>query len=350
LASDLYGPSIRLKLGNDEAQAKAMAQRLTVLLDQSFSSRHRLDLQAVLEASKPKIKSLSEVAFEYLELKQIAPKPIQLAVQALCEVAGDKDISTYTREDSKVFINLLCSRGNSTGTIRRRANSICTLLSYGFSELEIEKRNPFSRLIIKNEGQDRKKRGTFTQEQLQNGYEEALVSKSPIRLLMPILGETGCRLGEIVGLRLDDIDLANEVIHIRPNPMRCLKTAGSERSLPLVGCGLQAMRKALSQSDDEWLFPRYIHDDGCRATHASNALNKWLKARFDGLTAHSLRHTMRDRLREVEAPLELIDQIGGWSTVGGVGASYGHGYKREVLFKWLKRIEITGIIDLKRTT
>lgn len=84
---------------------------------------------------------------------------------------------------------------------------------------------------------------------------------------------------------------------------------------------------ALRQSDDEWLFPRYIHDDGCRATHASNALNKWLKVRFDGLTAHSLRHTMRDRLREVEAPLELIDQIGGWSTVGGVGTSYGQGYK-----------------------
>jgi integrase len=336
LAVDLYGPSIRLKLGSDEALASSMAQRLTTLLGQSFRSNHKLDLQAVLEASKPKIKLMSEIAREYLELKQIAPKPIELAVQALYEVAGDRDISSYTRADSKAFQNLLCSRGNSSGTMRRRVNSICALLNYGFSELEIEKRNPFSRLIIKDEGQDRKKRGVFTKDQLQDGYKEAMASSSPIRLLMPILGETGCRLGEIVGLRLVDVDLTNEVIHIRPNPMRRLKTAGSERSLPLVGHGLEAMRMALRQSDDEWLFPRYIHDDGCRATHASNALNKWLKARFGGLTAHSLRHTMRDRLREVEAPLELIDQIGGWSTVGGVGSKYGQGYKAEVLRKWLE--------------
>ena len=56
LAVDLYGPSIRLKLGADEALASTMAQRLTALLDQSFRSNHKLDLQAVLEASKPKIK------------------------------------------------------------------------------------------------------------------------------------------------------------------------------------------------------------------------------------------------------------------------------------------------------
>ncbi|WP_417667580.1 site-specific integrase [Pseudidiomarina sp.] len=344
----LYGPSIRLKLGTDEAQAATLAQRLTEVLDRSFRSGHKIDLSSVTKAFEPKVKRLSEVASEYLELKQIAPKPIELAVQALCEVAGDRDISAYTRDDSKAFANLLQCRGNSSGTIRRRTNSICALLNYGFAELEIEKRNPFSRLIIKNEGQDRKKRGTFTKEQLQQGYEEALSSQSSIRLLMPILGETGCRLGEVVGLRVEDIDLDQEVIHIRPNPMRRLKTTGSERSLPLVGYGLEAMREALRQSGDGWLYPRYIHEDGCRATHASNALNKWLKARFDGLTAHSLRHTMRDRLREVEAPLELIDQIGGWSAVGGVGASYGQGYKLHNLHSWLSKVAMDYVLSPNR--
>lgn len=339
-AIGLYGPSIRLKLGTDETQVAALAQRLTELLDRSFRSGHRLDLKSITKAFEPKVKRLSEVASEYLELKQIAPKPIELAVQAVCEVAGDRDISSYTREDSKAFVNLLHCRGNTSGTIRRRTNSICALLNYGFAELEIEKRNPFSRLIIKNEGQDRKKRGTFTKEQLQTGYEESLASHNPIRLLMPILGETGCRLGEIVGLRLVDIDLEQEVIHIRPNAMRRLKTTGSERSLPLVGYGLEAMRAALRESGDGWLYPRYIREDGCRATHASNALNKWLKGRFGGLTAHSLRHTMRDRLREVEAPLELIDQIGGWTSISGVGASYGHGYKLERLRYWIEAIAV----------
>jgi integrase len=40
---------------------------------------------------------------------------------------------------------------------------------------------------------------------------------------MPLLGETGCRLAEIVGLELNDIDMENELIHIRPNSIRRLK-------------------------------------------------------------------------------------------------------------------------------
>ena len=34
---------------------------------------------------------------------------------------------------------------------------------------------------------------------------------------------------------------------------------------------------------------------------------------------------MRDRLRAVSCPSDMIDQIGGWTTVG-VGQSYGEGY------------------------
>ena len=68
---------------------------------------------------------------------------------------------------------------------------------------------------------------------------------------MPLLGETGFRLAEIVGLRLEDIDLENDLIHIRPNPARRLKTRSSQRTLPLVGYGRLAMEKALKHSDEE---------------------------------------------------------------------------------------------------
>ena len=77
------------------------------------------------------------------------------------------------------------------------------------------------------------------------------------------------------------------------------------------------------------------------ATHASNAVNKWLKKDFEGLTAHSLRHTMRDRLRAVECPIDMIDQIGGWKTVGGVGVNYGKGHAIDQLSHWINEIKIT---------
>lgn len=50
------------------------------------------------------------------------------------------------------------------------------------------------------------------------------------------------------------------------------------------------------QREDKWRIPDE-RDGLIMATHASNAVNKWLKGRNDGLTAHCLRHTMRDRLR-----------------------------------------------------
>ena len=45
---------------------------------------------------------------------------------------------------------------------------------------------------------------------------------------------------------------------------------------------------------------------------------------------------MRDRLRAVECPADIIDQIGGWSRKG-VGESYGRGYQVEQLHRWMAR-------------
>ena len=56
------------------------------------------------------------------------------------------------------------------------------------------------------------------------------------------------------------------------------------------------------------------------------------------MTAHSLRHTFRDRLRAVEVPLEAIDQLGGWSSVKTIGSSYGRCYSVEHLRRYLDAI------------
>jgi hypothetical protein len=53
-----------------------------------------------------------------------------------------------------------------------------------------------------------------------------------------------------------------------------------------------------------------------------------------------LRHTLRDRLRDAEVPLEAIDQIGGWSSVGGAGSKYGRGYTTTKLAKYLSSISV----------
>jgi integrase len=281
------------------------------------------------------------MADEYLSLRKIDAAPPKLALETFISLAGDRDVVSYTRDDAKLFVDALLTQGNKTATIRRRINCIAAILNYAYAELDVDKRNPFSRLFIKGEGQDAHKRGTFTLDQLKQGYDHALSSGSQIKLLMPLLGETGCRLAEVVGLELQDIDMENDLILIRPNSIRRLKTRNRERTLPLVGYAKVAMELALEQADERYLYPRYLKDGTCRATHASNALGKWLKKDFDGLTAHCLRHTFRDRLRAVECPLELLDQIGGWSTIGTIGSKYGRGYPLQLMQNSIEKIAIS---------
>ena len=339
-AVQAYGPFIRQALSKCPEEAEAYAKRLGDVLEGSWSNTaiiQSVDIPTILSSFKPRSFQLSEIAEEYLSLRVIDKKPPRVALSGFISLAGDRDVSQYTREDAKLFVRHLEIKRNKTATIRRRINSLSAILNYAYAELDLDKRNPFSRLFIKGEGEDSHKRGTFTNGQLKLGYDKALASGSQIKLLMPLLGETGCRLAEIVGLKLEDIDLENDLIHIRANSARRLKTKSSQRTLPLIGYAKLATEQALKQADGTYLFPRYIRDGKCYATHASNALNKWLKKDFDGLTAHCLRHTFRDRLRAVECPMDLIDQIGGWSSITTAGARYGEGYGVDkIIFYFLR--------------
>ena len=53
---------------------------------------------------------------------------------------------------------------------------------------------------------------------------------------------------------------------------------------------------------------------------------------------HSFRHSMRDCLREVECPVDMINQIGGWSREG-VGERYGDGYSLEKLHSYMTKLQ-----------
>ena len=56
---------------------------------------------------------------------------------------------------------------------------------------------------------------------------------------------------------------------------------------------------------------------------------------------HSFRHSLRDRLRAVECPSDLVDALGGWTT-SGVGQKYGHGYDMQVKYRWMSMLEERG--------
>lgn len=185
------------------------------------------------------------MAKEYVDVRGISPTSIRHGVQALVAVAGDREVSTYTREDVRAMVASLQDKGNKTVTVRKRLSAISSVINYAYAELDIDRRNPFSRVIIKGEGKDSIPRGVYQIDQLLLGYNEALSSHSHVLNLFPVLGETGCRLAEIVGLKIEDLDLRNDIIHVRPNELRRLKTSGSTRSISLLPVAKLALVKAI---------------------------------------------------------------------------------------------------------
>ena len=149
------------------------------------------------------------------------------------------------------------------------------------------------------------------------------------------------RLSEALGLSKDDINLNSNLPHVKliPHKWRRLKTRNSERCIPLIGASLWASKRILENNNDSiYGFPRYTSVDNCNANSASAALNKWLKSKLtNDYVVHGLRHSFRDRLRAIECPSEIIDQLGGWS-LRSIGQGYGKGYELSVLSKWMKQI------------
>jgi integrase len=98
-------------------------------------------------------------------------------------------------------------------------------------------------------------------------------------------------------------------------------------------------KRIVDDATSDFAFPRYTSAKRCNANSASGSINKWLKPRLsEGCVIHSFRHSFRDRLRDVDCPTEVIDQLGGWSS-STVGSKYGQGYSLAKLQEWILKIE-----------
>ena len=105
--------------------------------------------------------------------------------------------------------------------------------------------------------------------------------------------------------------------------------------IPLVGAALWASQRLSDTVSGQFLFPQYVDGISTNANSVSAALNKWMKTFLPKeCVVHGMRHAFRDRLRAVNAPTDMIDQLGGWR-LQSVGQGYGDGYSLTQTSCWL---------------
>ena len=105
-AVQVYGSFIRLALSKDPVEAAAYAKRLGNVLEGSWSNTSRIqpvDVAGIIGSFKPRSSLLSEMSEDYLALRQIDQTPPRVALTTFISIAGDRNVSEYTREDARKF-------------------------------------------------------------------------------------------------------------------------------------------------------------------------------------------------------------------------------------------------------
>ncbi len=347
--SDRVSISLRTK---SEATAVRSAKSISQRLDDYWHGLRlqKMDVPALhlvigdkddAEDSSP---TMMEAVDVYLRLKADKQTPTFIRAakrngRYVAEALGNRPITSYSSSDAAAFRDYLFDKGLALGSVKRIFGSVRSIINLVMLEHGIEGSNGFAKTYMpdRDDGQDRQ---PIPKDQLIKLQQACVREDDKMRWLLALISDTGMRLAEAAGLHKDDIILNAPLpyIDLKPHSWRRLKTKSSARHIPLVGASLWAARR-LQQHDNSYAFPRYCDGKVCNANSASAALNKWMKVTIgNGNVVHGLRHSLRDRLRALEFPSDIIDAIGGWTTTG-IGHAYGNGYSVGVLAKWMKKIE-----------
>ena len=253
-------------------------------------------------------------------------RAVGYAIQCL----GNEDLGGYTTIDAGEFRDWLFAKGLKRSSVSRNLTIVKAVVNLCIQEEGLGINNPFAKVYIPSD-ENHTKRHSLTIDQIKLLQQRCRQQDDSLRWLAALISDTGMCLAEAVGLSKDDLNITDEVPHvvIRKYPWRPLKTSGSERTIPLVGAALGASQRLSDTVSGQFLFPQYVDGISTNANSASAALNKWMKTFLPKeCVMHGMRHAFRDRLRAVNAPTDMIDQLGGWVKTS-IGQNYGEGFYLE---------------------
>ena len=245
-------------------------------------------------------------------------------------------LSDISRQDANDLRDHLLSRVSANSAVRM-LGVVRTAINHAIVEHSLNIPNVFTNLRIKGAGASKLDRLPLSDTQVVH-LETTYSNDTTAWALFVCLRDTGCRVSEIAGLRVKDCDTDKECLIISPTPWRTLKTNNSQRSVPLSPEAIKALEKVSQGKDPEApLFPQYAKERG--GDNCSAMLMKRLRTIITDkkLTMHSLRHRMKDKLRNTGCPEAISMAILGHGS-NTVAANYGSGYALDVMREHMEKV------------
>lgn len=240
--------------------------------------------------------------------------PYKRAIRNFISVVGNTPLDKLARDDVIAFRDWWIARIRDEDYASDSANKELIALksvvesvndhlrlgldtSWLFQKITLETKKKTIRQPLEN---------TFIQDQILN-LDNHIDLNDDATYFLFAMADTGARPSELVALDRSTIFLDTEVpyISIKPSKMHSLKTAYSERNIPLVGCALHAFQK----------FPNGFEKYRDRSDSLSTFLNKYLRAKnllpSPNHSVYSLRHSFQDNLNRIGVPDRYQAQLMG---------------------------------------
>ncbi|MCX7896351.1 MAG: site-specific integrase [Rhodocyclaceae bacterium] len=209
---------------------------------------------------------------------------------------GERAIATITSIEAAAFRDELLRDGLSPSTVRKVLFFAASLIDYGIENMGLVlASNPFRMISRPSEPRHRERRLEGDEEARLREAIGKTRQAAQLAALFTLALETGARLGELLALRWDEIDLARQVMILRGREVdgkRQLKNADPYRYAPLSPTAVAALRTLPRPINGGRVFSAWKRSD--------SFTKQWQRvcatAGIEDLRFHDLRHEFASRM------------------------------------------------------
>lgn len=268
--------------------------------------------------------SLKDLTFKELMNKFIKHKELHREYSTVITIKtahnkfthlDDMKVIDISKADTQHCVDLMVKEGLAVNTIKINISRIKTAFNYAIEDIEIIEKNPCDKITIPDK-KNKQKIKALTKAQLNDLFNK---TKEPMFKLMSMLaGTCGLRIGEIMGLTWDDIDLKNSTLTVNKQwkiikeweyGMGDVKRKKSNRTVPIPEITLNEIKtykKLYPIHTSKRIFYSRINNSNVGISLS----NVYKKLGYD-VTIHDLRHTYATHLIANGLDFKTVAQLMG---------------------------------------
>ncbi len=213
----------------------------------------------------------------------------------------DMEMTNISKIDIQHCVDSMVKEGLALSTIKINISRMRTVFNYAIKSVEIIDKNPLDDVILPTDNKKDKKIKALNKAQLDNLLKE--IEYPVFRLISTLAGTCGLRIGEIMGLTWDDIDLKESTLSVNKQwkiireweyGMGKVKRKNSNREIPIPSNTLnelKSFKKLYPVHTSKRIFYTRLNNSS-----VSIDLSKIYRKKGYDITIHDLRHTYATHL------------------------------------------------------